>query len=284
MTKFLFSVVLMFLVNGFCIGQYHLPALERAKEIKFLQSGRDDVKSVLHDYNLDYSSELSDEFSFADTSIEVFYSTGTCDEDEDEIWDVREGRVTRVEIRPNTELQLATLALDLSKFSKEQIYAEVSDALIYHNKETGIAIKVEEGEIDQFILFPAVNKKTKTCRYKSAKEFVSSMSWFGSKKLEDRQAQSCVNLTANVRDLSLSLDEISALSSKQITVSVTASDPENDVLTYAYFVSAGKIAGTGAKVVWDLTGVGMGSFTITAGVDDGCGLCGQTKTKTIIIK
>jgi hypothetical protein len=68
-----------------------------------------------------------------------------------------------------------------------------------------------------------------------------------------------------------------------IDVSATAVDPENDVLTYNYTVSGGRIVGSGANVQWDLSGVNPGSYTITAGVDDGCGLCGQTQTKTITI-
>ncbi len=63
-----------------------------------------------------------------------------------------------------------------------------------------------------------------------------------------------------------------------------AGDPENDVLTYNYTVSGGTIIGQGAKVVWDLTGVEAGTYTITAGVDDGCGVCGTTKTETVVIK
>ena len=69
----------------------------------------------------------------------------------------------------------------------------------------------------------------------------------------------------------------------EMTVEVTtdAKDPENDVLTYDYEVSGGKIVGFGAKVVWDLTGVQPGAYTIKASVDDGCGDCGKTVTKTI---
>lgn len=68
-----------------------------------------------------------------------------------------------------------------------------------------------------------------------------------------------------------------------VTVATTAVDPENDVLTYNYTVSGGRIVGTGANVQWDLSGLGAGSYTITAGVDDGCGLCGQTQTQTVTI-
>lgn len=66
-----------------------------------------------------------------------------------------------------------------------------------------------------------------------------------------------------------------------ISVNTTAVDPENDVLTYNYTVSGGRIVGSGAGVQWDLSGLQPGSYTITAGVDDGCGLCGKTQTQTV---
>jgi hypothetical protein len=47
---------------------------------------------------------------------------------------------------------------------------------------------------------------------------------------------------------------------------------------------AGKIVGYGAKVVWDLTGVKAGTYTITAAANDGCGLCGKFVTKTVVVK
>lgn len=67
-------------------------------------------------------------------------------------------------------------------------------------------------------------------------------------------------------------------------VSTSASDPEGDVLTYNYTVSGGRIVGQGANVTWDVAGLRPGTYTITAGVNDGCGVCGQTQTKTITIK
>jgi hypothetical protein len=68
-----------------------------------------------------------------------------------------------------------------------------------------------------------------------------------------------------------------------VSVTTTAVDPENDILTYNYTVSSGRIVGTGANVQWDLSGLAPGTYTITAGVDDGCGLCGKTETRTITI-
>jgi hypothetical protein len=55
-------------------------------------------------------------------------------------------------------------------------------------------------------------------------------------------------------------------------------------LTYNYTVSGGKIIGSGAEVIWDLSNALIGTYTITGGVDDGCGICGATKTKTVVIK
>jgi hypothetical protein len=71
--------------------------------------------------------------------------------------------------------------------------------------------------------------------------------------------------------------------STSVTVTTTAVDPENDVLTYNYTVSAGRIVGSGATVSWDLSGVAPGSYTVTAAVDDGCGVCGKTMTQTVTV-
>jgi hypothetical protein len=69
-----------------------------------------------------------------------------------------------------------------------------------------------------------------------------------------------------------------------VNLSTTAVDPEGDVLTYNYTVSGGRIVGSGANVQWDLSGVGPGTYTVTAAVDDGCGLCGQTQTQTVTVE
>lgn len=71
---------------------------------------------------------------------------------------------------------------------------------------------------------------------------------------------------------------------RTVNVATSASDPENDVLTYNYTVSGGRVVGSGANVQWDLSGVGEGTYTITAGVDDGCGVCGKTETRTVTVK
>ncbi|MDI1240667.1 MAG: hypothetical protein PSX80_01940 [bacterium] len=111
-----------------------------------------------------------------------------------------------------------------------------------------------------------------------------------------RQAE-VINQAANVTALSVSDNAITlgcepgfrpaegqtCAESTTVSVTTTAVDPENDILTYNYTVSGGRIVGSGANVSWDLSGVAPGTYTITAGVDDGCGLCGQTQTQTVTV-
>ena len=120
---------------------------------------------------------------------------------------------------------------------------------------------------------------------------------FTAGRRNERAPTSVPNQFANVTNLTLSQTEIAApcpsgfvpregqVCSDNMTVQVTttAVDPENDVLTYNYTVSQGRIVGQGANVSWDLTGVAPGQYTITAGVDDGCGVCGQTQTRTVTV-
>jgi hypothetical protein len=69
-----------------------------------------------------------------------------------------------------------------------------------------------------------------------------------------------------------------------ISLSTTATNPENEVLVYQYTVSGGRIVGQGANVTWDLSGVRAGTYTVTTAVDNGCGFCGKTVTETITIR
>ena len=106
-----------------------------------------------------------------------------------------------------------------------------------------------------------------------------------------------VNKWPDVTDLELDKNEIrlppqrvgssprgqESLREMSVTVKTTAQDPEGDVLTYNYTASGGRIIGTGRNVWWDLNGVRPGNYTITAAVDDGCGLCGTKVTKEVVV-
>ncbi|HVE58026.1 MAG TPA: hypothetical protein VNB22_14440, partial [Pyrinomonadaceae bacterium] len=128
-------------------------------------------------------------------------------------------------------------------------------------------------------------------------DFSSNKEWLIN-KLRDRPFFYTGRPFANVDELVLSKYEITAYcineqtskaevcaldSEIEIAAKGESSDP-TDVLTYNYTVSGGKITGTGTNVTWNLTGVKPGKYTITAGVDNGCGVCGTTKTETVEVK
>jgi hypothetical protein len=58
-------------------------------------------------------------------------------------------------------------------------------------------------------------------------------------------------------------------SSKEVQLTATASDPDNDTLLYSWSVTGGTISGEGRQVTWDLSNAQAGSYTATVTVDDG---------------
>jgi hypothetical protein len=268
-------------------AQYHERALERAREVKMLVDDREGVRRIFHDFNLDRSTDVTDGFSFGETEVEVTYSSGVCDEAEDEIWDAPAGRVVKIEIE-ESGLIPNDLKVDRTNLEREQMYFGSENYFILHSKAKGLAIEIDEDEertgVELIILFPSAGMKAKTCNTKFAKEFVELKSWFGSKKLKDRHVCNWKNGPANVTDLSLSHDRVTGTTASRIDIVTTAVDPENDVLLYSYTVTGGRIIGGGANVKWDLTGVRPGTYTVIVGVDDGAGIVGKTFTRTVVVE
>ena len=64
---------------------------------------------------------------------------------------------------------------------------------------------------------------------------------------------------------------IYAGSGDAVAVHVNASDPDNDPLTYSYTASGGTVEGTGPDARWNSSGVTVGTYTVTAKVEDGRG-------------
>ena len=64
------------------------------------------------------------------------------------------------------------------------------------------------------------------------------------------------------------------------SITATASDVDNDKLTYSYKASGGTVAGNGANAQFDSTGLAPGSYTVTCHVSDGRG--GETDAVTQI--
>ena len=150
--------------------------------------------------------------------------------------------------------------------------------------------------VETIYLVPPKKDFSKLCDKQELKKYYFGKSWYRETRIKGSIYDS--NYPANVTDVRLDKTEIIAdcnlinpknnkncsNDNREIKVSVVAVDAENDVLTYIYKVSGGKIIGQGADVVWDLSEVKAGIYAIMAAVDDGCGLCGKYITKTVTIK
>jgi outer membrane protein OmpA-like peptidoglycan-associated protein/opacity protein-like surface antigen len=66
-----------------------------------------------------------------------------------------------------------------------------------------------------------------------------------------------------------SADRTSVTAGDSVEISATASDPDNDPLTFSWSASGGRIEGTGSSARFYTTDLRSGAYTITGHVDDG---------------
>lgn len=275
-----------------------LSDLEKVKNLKLLESNRDEVRKLLADYHKSENSkdfEHKDTFYTGDASFEFSYSKGKCQFDDSDEYESAEWNVQRVKISPVNFINPIEFGINLNKYKKEKMYKNNPNVYIYYDKDLGISFEVVQDEISEINLFPSPKYNSLMCDKEQAKILSSTDSIF-TEKLEDRIYN--INSPASVEKIYLSQNEVvldcnsaDANESRpcldnfqKINVFTKTINPQGDVLTYVYTVSGGNIIGRGEKVIWDLSGVKPGTYTITAAVDDGCGFCGQTKTKTVVVK
>ncbi len=302
MRKSILLIAFTLVICNLSFAQSPLPELKKVREIKLLESTREDVRRILADYKLEDSDDwrYSQTFSTSNAEIYIEYSNGQCSNEFDE-WNVSEWIVTNIEISPSGSFSLNEIkktGIKYSKFQREKSFVNIPRRYVYHDKTLGTAFEIRDNDVLTIYLFPPKQSVLPLCGNSERKKFYSIKSWFVDEPLKDRYLSIDRNYPANVIDLILSkneligdcppLDSTSSKSCadeiKQITVLTKAVDPDNDVLTYNYIVSGGKIIGTGANVVWDLSGVKAGNYEITVGVDDSCGVCGKTMTKIVVVK
>ncbi len=297
MKKISFILFFILLMCGFSFAQKTFPEFEKAAKIKLLQSTREDVRKIFAGFETEDDEFHEQYFSNKNAEIAVTFSAGKCaDEDSEEIWNVAEWKVTKIKITPEETLKLEGFKFDFSSFKKEIRDEEYPDYFIYHDENAGIVFEIDEGEIQKIIFYPPKSNIAFLCVNETTAEIIS-----GEKRLVDfileKEVITCgINQPPNVTELSLSADEIiigckdakiektCSDSNRKILIMTSALDPESDPLLYNYEISVGKIIGQGKEIVWDLTGVPSGTYTITAWVDDGCGRCGQEVTKTVIVR
>jgi len=273
----LICVVLIF--TNFGGAQSLSEDLATAKSIKLLEATGTDLTEFLGNTSpFMYGQEV---FSLPSSRIEVSYSTGHCTDSEafgvdSDDWDVGEGKAVIVEVLPRENLTLKQLELGGVRLRKGQLYHGRNDYHVYYNKSEGIAVTTYGDYVDSIMFFPSRSSNALLCRDEKIQKYYSKVEW----KRDPQPKYACIlrNLHANVVDV-----EIIDSGARLFTIKTSAIDPENDVLTYNYKITAGKIIGVGAHVVWDLSEATPGSYSLTAGVDDGAGVVGNVVTKTVTV-
>ena len=175
----LFAALLL-TINITAFAQSLAFELDRIRQIKLLESSRDDVRRILYDYKLD-SAEKDDEpsysqdFSSEKLDIEISYTTGDCSDDADDTdeWKVAKGKVKFIEISFNDSVKFDELLLNASDFQKEQRYANIEGDFVYHDKEKGIAFMINEGEISAIHLFPVKKQSSLLCKNEEAENLTT---------------------------------------------------------------------------------------------------------------
>ncbi len=71
--------------------------------------------------------------------------------------------------------------------------------------------------------------------------------------------------------MSCSVDRGTVMAGERVSVTATATSPQNFTLTYAWRANAGQVVGSGTTVQFDTTGLAPGSYVITGRADDGHG-------------
>ena len=293
--KNLTLLIIFYLTSGiFAYAQSPFPELDKIKNIKLLESTREDVKKIFDD---DEESE-GDKYVTGNMYIYFFYSEGDCS-DEVEEWNVPEDAVIEIHVIFKDAEKPQTLKIDLSKFDRIKTDEE-DDVYTYYDKQKGVNYFVYKGKIGSIKLIPSDKNSPALCNNNNFRQFNLDSEWFRN-KLRDRPLATTGELDSyvNVKDLILSRSEVildcaASTSTKSkikpgnaeivVKTKSTANESDDD-LVYEYKISAGKIVGRGANVTWDLSGVEPGKHTITVSIDNGgCNVCGTTRTQEVFVK
>ena len=110
---FLFSAMC-----GFAFAKSPLLELEKAKEIKLLESTRDDVKKIFvgYEHNNDSDEDYKQYFSTKNVEVEVAFSKGDCSDDS-AYWNVSEWVAAKIKITPKDTIK--TSDFNFLNFTKE---------------------------------------------------------------------------------------------------------------------------------------------------------------------
>lgn len=292
MKALLLQTVLSLLLVTVTYGQTPKYIIDKLRTIDLLTTSREDLRVTLAEFLLSSEDERSESFSSGGLDVEISYTSGTCNSESKEdfdFWTSPIGRTLLIEVSIDESVTAKELGFKPSTFGREPRYEGSTSSFLYFDKELGIAFETVTDEDVEFVerltFFPRRAKRNSLCETnKLAKKFYEeTKTWFDPKGLKPPPTIISCHV-ASVVDLKLSVSELSASANRTVGVVSVVSNPNDDPLTYKFIVSAGSIRGSGSNVIRDLTGVAPGTYTITAAVDDGCGFCGRTETRSIVVR
>jgi hypothetical protein len=170
MKELILPIILILAASNLAFAQSPLAELEKAREIKLLESNREDVKRILAGYDLTFSDNSNYNQWFSAENADIMISYSDSDEkcsDNLEYWNVPKWTVIDIAISPKNPFHLKKMGIDYSKFRKERLYANEPRSYVYHKKEDGIAFEVIFSPIKQVLpYFVTTNLQKNSIRVK----------------------------------------------------------------------------------------------------------------------
>ena len=143
--KNIILIILSLVMCGFAFAQSPSFHLDKVKEIKLLESSRDDVMKILADNSLIvYDGLHYQNFSMEKEMIHVSYSNGKCSENSGETyasedWNVPEWMATEIAVTPKESISIKDMELTTQNFTKKK-----RNYTITEKKHTLTTIKIWE--------------------------------------------------------------------------------------------------------------------------------------------
>lgn len=287
MRNLILSVGLISVLTFAANAQTFAEDLEKIKQIRLLVDTQADVSTLLAP---DTGFVWRNRYSRLNSHLTVYFSEGQCSNEREGIvsendWEVPEGKAVMVMLTPKSEILLADLGINYSTFRRVKVAhpGPFGPDLTFVDKKKGIAISSSGEILNSVFLFPSAASNPLLCRQKEVQDYYASKRWVRrSKKLPAINYKDILyNKPTTVVALDLDITDFSI--HRKIKVETTIINPENDPITYMYALSGGKIIGEGSKVVWDLSGVAPGTYSIIAGADDGDGTAGKYIKRTFVV-
>jgi hypothetical protein len=125
-----------------------------------LHSTRNDVRKLLGSPG--DPGQLRDRYYFDKEMVEFMYSDGYCEKDGPGGWNVAEGTIIRIIIKPEKKLKLSDLKIDLSKFEKRED-THLEGIFYYVNDEDGIVITETNGRVKAIRYVPMAKDEYLAC-------------------------------------------------------------------------------------------------------------------------